>query len=194
MRFDGRPPSLGSLQLLGGDRRFHQIKNLWSTDDGTATGDGIAWLKGTSVALITVRWVVRDGPQGAQHPMYGVLDLDAATGTFHFVPGMEQLVGKPSITPSPTRPIAAAVYSDNPDAGSGRTLNLNGGDASSKVFALGAGQVLDLTGKGSGDGGQTLTFVLDNSVLDNFFMATPANNFRTLGLLGGSFCFPLDPG
>jgi len=121
LRFEGRPPSLGSLQLLGWERRFHQVKTLWSTDDATATIDNVAWLRGTSVALVTVRWVVRDGPQGAQHPLYGVLDLDAASGKYRWIPGIEQLVARPFISPSPTRPIAAATFSDNPETS--ETLN-----------------------------------------------------------------------
>ena len=115
LRFDGSTPTYGSLELLGWDRRFHQIRHLWSTEDTSATIDNVAWFKGTSVALITVRWVVRDGPQAAQHPLYGVLNMDVATGKYRWVPGMEQLVARPSIYSSPTQPIAAATYSDNPE-------------------------------------------------------------------------------
>ncbi|MHB8636481.1 MAG: hypothetical protein ACYC96_08410 [Fimbriimonadaceae bacterium] len=116
LSFNGSAPSFGPLQVLGWDRRLHQTRALWSTDDATATIDNIAWVHGTSAALITVRWVVRGGPQNAQHPLWGVLALDAATGKYSWVSGMEQLVARPLIVPSPMRPIAVAAFSDNPEA------------------------------------------------------------------------------
>lgn len=114
LRFDGHGPYYGSLQLMAWDRRFHQIRTLWSTDDQSATIEDIAWLASTSSALITVRWVVKEGTQGVQHAFYGVLAIDAASGKYRWAPGMEHLPNRPFISASPTRPIAAAVYSDIP--------------------------------------------------------------------------------
>ncbi|HLK16903.1 MAG TPA: hypothetical protein VKT78_18990 [Fimbriimonadaceae bacterium] len=142
LRFDGSTPGLGGLELLGWDRKFHQVKRLWSADDRTATIEAIDWLKGTASALITVRWVVRDGPQSAQRPLYGLLAMDTGSGKFRWVAGMEQLVSRPHVAPSPTRPVAAVVFADNPEVAEAQpqslvfSLSADGNDTSNGVLKV----------------------------------------------------------
>jgi hypothetical protein len=111
----GAPPlpvMSGGPVILTWDRARQQVRKIWSTDDPNVKFAGVEWLTGSSTAYVTMMGATTSN--GLTTLFCGVLAIDAETGHFSWVPGMDHLPQFPNIIPSPTQPTAVAVFNDQP--------------------------------------------------------------------------------
>ncbi|MHB8636479.1 MAG: hypothetical protein ACYC96_08400 [Fimbriimonadaceae bacterium] len=102
----------GRSTILVWDRRSRQVRRLWSSDDPTLKVRGIFWLHGSSCAYVDV-WSTVKSRNGVRDS-FGLISMDAATGNYLWVPGMERLQQEAAVSCSPLKPLAVAVFGDEP--------------------------------------------------------------------------------
>jgi hypothetical protein len=101
------PSSTGPVTLFVWDRSNREVRKLWTTDDASIEVTGVTWLHGSSTVYITMGAVTTANEVSSA--TFAVLAIDAATGSFSWVPGLDRLNRPPQIYVSPTRPIAVAM-------------------------------------------------------------------------------------
>jgi len=102
----------GTCMVLLYDRAGKHVRRVWEASDTSQTVIDVTWLAHSNTAYVTVE-------QGATTERsvteaFGVLAVDAVSGRFAWVPGMEHLTQMPAFIPSPTQALTLAVFDDSP--------------------------------------------------------------------------------
>jgi len=102
----------GQAIMLAYDHATRAVRKLWESDTLNDSIEQVVWLEHstTAYAVIEQRTPVEQGTVIT----YGLLSVDAASGRFAWVPGMERLAQPPTLIPSPRQAQALAVFDDQP--------------------------------------------------------------------------------
>ena len=109
-----RLPWTGAGMVLVYEHAGQHVRKVWQANDPSQFVANVTWLSKSNTAYVTVQQ--HTSTNTGFTDAYGVLAIDAASGRFAWVPGMEHLPQAPTILPSPTQAVALAMFDDSTPA------------------------------------------------------------------------------
>ena len=104
---------IGGSALYVYERASGRARKVWELESSKTSVDELMWLPHSNTAYAIVEQ--RTGSGAAAVDTFGVLALDGVSGQFSWIPGMEHLAKEPTLSVSPVKPFAVAVFDDSPE-------------------------------------------------------------------------------